>query len=142
MTSKDARLLSCIALVVALATACRPTIEIDGLGQVPPFVGKVWLSTDSAAAPGTIRVFLADGTLLLDSCVETYRLARWTAIDANRIAWDEDGARIEAEIRQVNPDELEIRLHLVNEVKEERYRLATVPYVCAELRSSPGGAGR
>lgn len=73
---------------------------------------------------------------------ETYRLARWTAIDANRIAWDEDGARIEAEIRQVSPDELEIRLHLVNEVTEERYRLATVPYVCAELRSPPSGAGR
>ena len=100
------------------------------------------MSTDRAAAPGTIRVFLADGTLVLDSCVETYRLARWTAIDANRIAWDEDGARIEAEIRQVSPDELEIRLHLVKEVKEERYRLAAVPYVCAELRSSPSGAGR
>jgi hypothetical protein len=142
MTSTDDRLLSCIALVVALATACRPTIEIDGLRQVPPFVDRVWLSTDRAAAPGTIRVFLPDGTLVLDSCVETYRLARWTAIDANRIAWDEDGARIEAEIRQVSPDELEIRLHLVKEVKEERYRLAAVPYVCAELRSSPSGAGR
>lgn len=80
--------------------------------------------------------------MVLDSCVGTYRLARWTGIDANRIAWDEGGARIEAEIRQVNPEELEVRLRLVNEVKEERYRLATVPYVCAELRSSQGGAGR
>ena len=100
------------------------------------------MSTDSAAAPGTIRVFLADGTLVMDSCGETSRLARWTSIDANRIAWDEDGARVEAEIGQVDPDELLIRLHLKNEVKEERYRLAAVPYVCAEVSSSQGAAGR
>ncbi len=99
-----------------------------------PFVGKTWLSTDSSAPRGTIRIFLPDSTLLMDSCGETYRLARWTSIDASRIAWDEDGARIEADVSQAAADVLELRLQLKSEVKVERYRLAQVPYVCPDSR--------
>jgi hypothetical protein len=98
------------------------------------FIGRMWLSTDPSAAHGTIRVFLPDGTLLMDSCGETYRLARWTAIDENRIAWEEDGARIETDIAQPAADALELRLYLKSEVKVERYRLAQVPYVCPDSR--------
>ena len=98
------------------------------------FVGKTWLSTDSSAPRGTIRIFLPDGTLLMDSCGETYRLARWTSIDASRIAWDEDGARIEADVSQAGADVLELRLQLKSEEKIERYRLAQVPYVCPDSR--------
>jgi hypothetical protein len=99
-----------------------------------PFVGKTWLSTDSSAPRGTIRIFLPDGTLLMDSCGETYRLARWTSTDASRIAWDEDGARIEADVTQAAADVLELRLQLKSEEKVERYRLAQVPYVCPDSR--------
>ena len=98
------------------------------------FVGKTWLSSDASAALGTIRIFLPDGTLLMDSCGETYRLARWTPIASTRIAWEEDGARIEADIAQAAADVLELRLHLESEVKVERYRLAQVPYVCPDNR--------
>ena len=99
-----------------------------------PFVGKMWLSTDSSAPLGTIRIFLSNGTLLMDSCGETYRLARWTSTDAGRIAWDEDGARIEADVTQAVADVLELRLQLKSEVKVERYRPAQVPYVCPDSR--------
>ena len=102
--------------------------------QEMPFVGKAWLSTDSSAANGTIRVFLPDGTLLMDSCGETYRLARWTSIGDTQIAWEEDGAPIEADVTQAAADVLELRLHLRSEVKVERYRLAQVPYVCPDNR--------
>jgi hypothetical protein len=99
-----------------------------------PFVGRTWRSTDASAPPGTIRIFLPDGTLLMDSCGETYRLARWTSVTGSRIAWDEDGARIEADVTQSAADVLELRLHLRSEVKVERYRLAPVPYVCPDDR--------
>ena len=137
------RIRDAVAVVMAcvLATVCRspaadqapPTASRDAL---PSFVGKVWLSTDPSAAPGTLRIFLPDGTLVMDSCGETYRLARWRAIDERRIEWQEDTARIEAEVTQVSPDQLKLRLHLVRELKEENYRLAQVPFVCPDARPS------
>lgn len=102
----------------------------------PPFVGKTWMSTDPSAAPGTLRIFLADGTLVMDSCGETYRLARWRAIDERRIEWQEDTARIEAEVTQVSSDQLQLRMHVAREVREENYRLAPVPFVCPDARPS------
>lgn len=104
--------------------------------EAPSFVGKIWISTDPSTAPGTLRIFLPDGTLLMDSCGETYRLARWQAIDERRIEWHEDTARIEAEVTQVGSDALQLRLHLVSELKEENFRLASVPFVCPDQRPS------
>ena len=95
------------------------------------------MSTDPSAAPGTLRIFLPDGTLVMDSCGETYRLARWRAIDDRRIEWQEDTARIEAEVTQVGSEQLQLRMQLVGEIKEEHYRLASVPFVC---RGSMRGA--
>ncbi len=99
----------------------------------PQFVGKAWLSTDAGASPGTLRIFLPDGTLLMDSCGETYRMARWRAIDERRLEWTEDTARIETQITVLTDDELQLRLLLVGGVKNETYRLAKVPYVCPDL---------
>jgi hypothetical protein len=96
-------------------------------------VGRVWLSTDASAAPGTLRIFLADGTLVMDSCWETYRLARWRQIDDRRIEWTEDTARIEAQIIQLSRERLQLRLQLRGEVREETYRPAPVPTVCPDL---------
>ena len=91
-----------------MAAACRAPAAPPPPAAQPPtqpraFVGKTWLSTDPAAAPGTFRIFLADGTLVMDSCFETYRLARWEALDERRIAWQEDTARIEAEVDDATP---------------------------------------
>jgi hypothetical protein len=81
-----------------------------------------------------LRIFQADGTLVMDSCFETYRLAKWRAIDDRRVEWQEDTARIEAEVTQATSNQLQMRLHLVSEVKEENYRLAQVPFVCPDSR--------
>jgi hypothetical protein len=115
-----------------LLTSCGPA-HVEVL-QERSFVGKTWLSTESSAPLGTIRIFLPDGTLLMDSCGETYRLARWTSMNDTRIAWEEDTARIEADVTQAAADVLELRLHLRSEVKVERYRLAKIPYVCPDSR--------
>jgi hypothetical protein len=113
-----------------------PEGTIEARSESLSFVGKIWISTDAAAAPGTLRTFLADGTLIMDSCVETYRLARWAPSGEGRIAWEEDGARIEAEVTRATPEELLLRLHLANHIREEHYRPAHVPYVCPDSRSS------
>jgi hypothetical protein len=89
-----------------------------------------------------MRIFLPDGTLVMDSCGEVYRLARWRAIDERRIEWQEDTARIEADVTQVSSDQLQLRLHLVGgEIKQENYRLASVPFVCPEARTSHRAMG-
>jgi hypothetical protein len=106
----------------------------------PAFVGKTWVSTDPAAAAGTLRIFLSDGTLIMDSCVETYRLARWRALNDRRIEWTEDDARIQADVTQVTADQLRLRLQLGSDVKEESYRLARVPFTCPDLRSTQSGS--
>lgn len=129
----------------ALAAACRarpgdPLQPPERSGQQPPsFVDTAWVSTDPGAPLGTIRIFLADGTLVMDSCFETYRLARWVSVDARRIAWEEDTARIEADVDDSAAGQLRLRLHLVQETREERYRLATVPFVCPDLRAASSG---
>jgi hypothetical protein len=101
--------------------------------QQPEFVGKVWLSTDASAAPGTFRIFLPDGTLVMDSCWETYRLAPWRTIDGRRIEWTEDTARIVAQITHLTGERLQLRLQLRGEVKEETYRPAQEPTVCPDM---------
>jgi uncharacterized lipoprotein YbaY len=115
----------CSAAPAGSATQETPT---------PPFFGRVWVSTDAAAAPGTFRIFVADGTMVMDSCVEVYRLVRWRSLDAKRIEWTEDTARIEAEVASVTGDRLQLRLRVGTEMKEENYRLAEVPFVCPDLR--------
>ncbi len=96
-------------------------------------VGKVWISTDASAGPGTLRIFLPDGTLVMDSCWETYRLAHWQAVDHRRLEWQEDTTRIEAEIITLSGEQLQLRLRLAGEFKEETYRLARIPFVCPDV---------
>ena len=127
-----------VALLLVLLVGCGPpraggAPAVQDATRQPQFVGKAWLSTDAGASPGTLRIFLPDGTLLMDSCGETYRMARWRAIAERRLEWTEDTARIEAQITMLTDDELQLRLQLVGGVKNETYRLAKVPYVCPDL---------
>jgi hypothetical protein len=44
-------------------------------------IGRIWRMSDApfGSASGSIYVFLPNGTLLETSCVETYRIATWSA---------------------------------------------------------------
>lgn len=121
-----------------LFAACCFVVAFAVVTGAQGFVGRPWLSTDAAAPQGTLRIFLADGTLLMDSCGETYRLARWTEPRPGRIEWSEDAARVEAEVSEPRAGELRLRLRLRGgATKDEHYRLATVPAVCPDSRPSP-----
>ena len=41
------------------------------------FTDRVWLRADAGSAPAAMQVYLSDGTLISDSCFETYRLSSW-----------------------------------------------------------------
>jgi hypothetical protein len=98
----------------------------------PNFVGRVWIATDASAAPGTLRIFLGGGTLVMDSCGETYRLAEWRALDPRHLEWQEDGQAVTAEIADSGPSTLRLELHLRSGRRVENYRLADVPFVCPD----------
>jgi len=127
-------------LLCVTATSCErspsATQNVSG-DKIDPaslaFVGKVWLTADFARPKGTVRIFLPDGTLVMDSCFETYRLTKWLPRSAEKIVWREDRAPIEAEVEQRTPKDLILKMHLPHEIREEEYILASVPYVCPDM---------
>lgn len=99
-----------------------------------PLLNKVWVRTDAdASLPGPMQIFLGDGTLVSDSCWETYRLSKWQQVSDSAISWDEDGMTINADIASLSQTELVLNLRLGSDVLEQRYVTATVPYVCPDM---------
>lgn len=116
-------------------SAAADTASIEAHQPGPPatgdFVGRVWIQT-SATLPGVMRIFLPDGTLVMDSCWETYRLSRWRAVSDSVVAWQEDTAEVEAYIEGGEGNTMQLRLQLGGETRVEQYEAARVPYVCPE----------
>ncbi len=97
-----------------------------------PLVNRVWVRAD-ADLPGVMRIFLDDGTLVMDSCWETHRLAPWTSPAPDQLVWQEDTAQIKATVLTVTLRELVLRLELSDGPREEHYTAATVPYLCPDM---------
>jgi len=99
-----------------------------------PLLNKVWVRSDAdESLPGPMQIFLGDGTLVSDSCWETYRLSKWQQVSDTAISWDEDGMTIDADIASLPDTELVLRLHLGAETQEQRFVTATVPYLCPDM---------
>ncbi|MBF0679335.1 MAG: hypothetical protein IR164_10400 [Devosia sp.] len=80
-----------------------------------------------------MHIFLEDGTLVSDSCWETYRLSRWQQVSESEISWEEYGMTIAADIAALSETELVLNLKLGAEVLEQRFAPAEVPYVCPDM---------
>lgn len=99
-----------------------------------PLLNKVWVRADAdESLPGPMQIFLGDGTLVSDSCWETYRLSKWQQVSDSAISWDEDGMTINADITTLSDTELVLNLKLGSDVLEQRFVTATVPYVCPDM---------
>lgn len=99
-----------------------------------PLTDKVWVRTNAdPALPGPMQIFLGDGTLVSDSCWETYRLSKWQQVSGTAISWEEDGMTIHADITSLSDTELVLNLRLGDEVQEQRFAVAEVPYVCPDM---------
>jgi hypothetical protein len=107
----------------------------DDIGEAAnPLLNKVWVRTDAdPSLPGPMQIFLGDGTLVSDSCWETYRLSKWQQVSETAISWDEDGMTINADISSVSATELVLSLKLGSDVQEQHFALASVPYVCPDM---------
>ncbi len=99
-------------------------------------MNTVWrVTAPTSRAPGSFYIFLADGTLVMTSCVETYRLATWQRADEDTLTIIEDRAtQYDADVAQPNDRELRLRLKLVSETVDLTLMRAAVPYVCPDLR--------
>jgi hypothetical protein len=103
-------------------------------GDDNPLLNRVWVQPEAdSGLPGSMHIFLADGTLVSDSCWETYRLSRWQQVSETEISWDEDGMTITADITSLTPDELVLNLKLIGGDQELRMAPAEVPYLCPEM---------
>lgn len=113
----------------------EPAASGDASSAVPAstLTDRVWVQADSSELPGKMRIFLSNGTLLMDSCWETYRLAEWRRVDGDSIAWSEDEQEIRGEVLEQNDETLRLRLALIGGSEEQIYRAATVPYVCPDM---------
>lgn len=122
------------ATVPTLAQDAGASAEDGDADKANPLLNRVWVKQDDASGmPGTMHVFLSDGTLVSDSCWETYRLSTWQQVSDTEISWDEDGMTISADIASLTGDELVLTLKLVGGDEEQRFALAEVPYVCPDM---------
>lgn len=113
-----------------------PASAVSAVAEAPAardlLVNRVWVRAD-AELPGVMRIFLDDGTLVMDSCWETHRLAPWTSPAPGQLVWQEDSAEIRAAVVTVSTSELVLQLELSDGPREERYVAATVPYLCPDV---------
>ena len=99
-----------------------------------PLVNTVWRVTSGNRAPGTLFVFLSNGTLVMTSCVEVYRLATWRAETTDRLTIVEDTAvQYTADIQALSQDSLSLRLNLRSEQVDLTMEAAQAPFVCPDL---------
>jgi hypothetical protein len=120
-----------VTALLALGVAFSPCTQAAEL--TAGVVGRVWVATEPGALPGSMLVLLPDGTLLFDSCFETYSLRAYTARDATHFAWDEDGMGLTAEVKAVTSADLTLALTLVSGVETRRFRAAQVPFICPDM---------
>lgn len=93
---------------------------------------RVWVRTGSDL-PGSMVIFLSDGTLVQDSCWETHRLSAWKREGDTSLSWGEDGMEIRADVVSLSADELVLSLKLSGGDVEERFTPAEIPYLCPDM---------
>jgi hypothetical protein len=120
------------AVVAQPAEIVAQPVEI---APAPPAIENViWFRDDAGAPPGEIRVFATDGSLLMDSCYETFRIARWRRVDGDTIAWTEDASEIIAEIANATASNLTLVLHLRNETVTQSWSRKDGEFLCPSIR--------
>lgn len=112
-----------------------PATETSGdaeCNETGDLTNRIWVKTGSDQLPGTIKIFLSDGTLVQDSCWETHRMSPWEMTSGTSVSWSEDGTEIRADIVTLTASELVLSLRLKGGAVEERYAPSPVPYLCPD----------
>jgi hypothetical protein len=128
---------SALILIAAVATSCTatPPPAPPTPSQQTVLLNKVWRVTAPAGKPlGSMYVFLPDGTLLMTSCVETYRLAKWSANADGTLTITEDAATSYRATYQAADRTAKLTFALKNDQMSVDLRVAEPPFVCPDLR--------
>jgi len=130
-------LVVCAALA-AFVPAAASAGFVEGMTAAPvagsSLTERVWVRTDVSDLPGSMQLFLSDGTLLSDSCWETYRLSNWRMTGEDTLSWDEDGVTIPATIISLDEANLVLELELIGgETVTQSFEVAPVPFVCPDM---------
>lgn len=147
--------LPCLLSLLALVACSRPAEE-PAASSPPPvaaapvpapqpepasdtrrqLLSHIWeLTSPAGRPPRSIYVFLPDGSLLMTSCVETYRIASWALDQAEQIEIREDAqTRYLATITELTDSTLKLKLNLISEEIELGFRKAEPQTVCPDLR--------
>ncbi len=97
----------------------------------PAFVNKVWSVAESGqVAPGELRIFLSDGTLVLASPHATSAFGAWR-YDDGRLTITEEGQDYPTDILALSENALRIRMHGPGEPVEMLLELAEQPPMAA-----------
>ena len=101
---------------------------------------KIWRVSEAPSQPaaGSINIFLANGTLLQTSCVETYLIAGWTIDKENPqvLQVSENGRpTYTAEMLELTDTTLRLRLSLIpsNETQDITFTAVEEEFVCPDL---------
>ena len=135
-----------VAIALLLCCGCQfrtgPDEQAQDSGAGPatatsassPLVDRVWARTDSTGLPGVMQIFLSDGTLVMDSCWETYRLEKWRWESDSTVVWHEDATEIRATIVRLGDEDLVLRLALPDGGQDQHFRMAQAPYLCPDMK--------
>src|SRR5690554_5448727 len=128
-----------LAFALMISTALPAFAQIlDGLSPSaltgPSLTERLWQRTDHPDLPGAMVLFLSDGTMLRDSCWETYRIDQWRMTGEDTLSFDEDTMTIDATIVTLDEASLVLELALVGgETVTHTYEPAPVPYLCPSM---------
>ncbi|HTL49673.1 MAG TPA: META domain-containing protein [Steroidobacteraceae bacterium] len=98
--------------------AAATSIAHQAAKAEPSFINRVWAVTDSTAvAPGSLRVFLSDGTLVMTSVNEKPALGAWHYEDGHLIV-TEEGRNYLTDILELTDRSFRIRMQSPGEPVE------------------------
>lgn len=102
----------------------RPDAEAAATGSEASFVNRVWVVAESPqVAPGSLRVFLSDGTLVMASPHATPAFGTWRRNDG-RLTIIEEGVEYDVDIVELNENEFRVRIYSPAEPVDIRFEPA------------------
>lgn len=118
-------------MLLALLTACGTRDPVPAITAppaearspaMPGFADEVWVVAESAqVAPGDVRVFLADGTLVMASPNATTALGAWRQ-EGDQLRVTEDGVEYPADLLSQPGEPLRIRIRGPGDAVEILFR--------------------
>jgi len=100
----------------------------------PGLVNRLWQKIDEVGdgQRSKVRIFLADGTLVVDDSWETHRLSAWKLQGTDRLTWNEDGKDVSARIATLTEDRLTLVFDRRGRQVAENYAAAPIGEACGE----------